>query len=168
MSSDDSTHAHFAQYKNDAENLIHIIMNDDFEKQIDLLKKYGPSSEEYVRQIAETVQHIRQLQFLCISSGKEINKKKDHVSDHINSTKKKDHVCDYLNDPKRKATMETAIKYFFEQFVRPDKPPPEIILELYRLFQIVECYTKDSSDQSEYFGESHPLNRDNMKKKRLM
>ena len=88
MSSEDSTRGHLAQYLNDAENLIHIIMYDDFDKQIDLLKKYGPSTKEYVRQIAATVQHIRQLQFLCISSSW--------------SKTEKNHVCHYLNEEKRK------------------------------------------------------------------
>lgn len=158
MSSEDSTRGHLAQYLNDAENLIHIIMYDDFDKQIDLLKKYGPSTKEYVRQIAATVQHIRQLQFLCISSSW--------------SKTEKNHVCHYLNEQKRKESMETAIKYFFEQFGQRDRLPPEIIVELYRLFAIVNDHCRKSSPtkdegpnagKSEDFPDSHPLNKDNMR-----
>lgn len=121
------THPHLIKYRQDAEALIKIIAVNDME---DIVQKNATKGPEYANKVLETVAHIKQLQFLCISSCYSSSGTKDGAVQY---------VYQYLSSEQDGfGKLDSRIKWFFEQFVRPDHPPPAVTLELYTLFCIVD------------------------------
>lgn len=123
---------HIARYLEDAEKLTQQILR-KFDEIHDM-KKHGPQRED--DQIGHeqklrakqrrAVELLRRLQFLCWSSGK------PRSGDGSGEPDKR--VSEYLRDNREFREM---VSFFFAQFVRPDKPPLEITVEVYKLFSLI-------------------------------